>query len=234
THRDRHDPLIEQFEGYFGLEPIDLSTYSNRTVPMDVILGQARTRRSQVIKQPDVVMLLALLADQFPPREAATNYAYYEPRCGQGSSLSPGIHALVAARLGELASAERYFRQTARIDLSDTTGTAAQGLHMAALGSLWLAVVQGFGGLVPRAGALHLDPHLPDGWASLVVPLQWHGRMLEYRVERDPLRVSVRLGAGDTPVTLTVGALRAGLSQSGEHWDCWWDPVTHTWKDGSA
>jgi trehalose/maltose hydrolase-like predicted phosphorylase len=233
THRNRHDLLIEQFQGYFGLEQIDISAYSNRTVPMDVILGQERTRRSQVIKQPDVVMLQALLPDQFTPREVAANYHYYEPRCGQGSSLSPGIHAVVAARLGELAIAERYFRETTRIDLNDTTGTAARGLHMAALGSLWLTVVYGFVGISPRTGALHLDPHLPDGWTSLTVPLQWHGRELEYRVERDPLRVSVRLGAGSTPVAVSVGALHARLSQSGERWDCWWDRVTHTWKEGS-
>ena len=86
---------------------IDLDAYPGRRVPMDVLLGRERTQRSQVVKQADVVLLLYLLWDRFPPPVRDANFRYYEPRTGHGSSLSPAIHALVAARLGdvELAAA---------------------------------------------------------------------------------------------------------------------------------
>ena len=37
-------------------------------MPMDVVLGRERTQRSQVLKQADVVALLALLPDAFDRR----------------------------------------------------------------------------------------------------------------------------------------------------------------------
>jgi trehalose/maltose hydrolase-like predicted phosphorylase len=163
--------LLEQFTGYFSLQPIDLSLYEGRKVPVDVVLGPQRTRQSQVIKQADVVMLLALLPDRFDRRVREANFSFYEPRCGHGSSLSRATHALVAARLGEVDLAKRYFREMAAIDLEDTTGTGAGGVHMAALGGLWQAAVLGFAGLGLREDGLGLDPHLPAGWPALTLPL---------------------------------------------------------------
>src|SRR5438105_15240023 len=89
--------LYEQFAGYYKLEPLDLSLDANRKMPIDVVIGRERTQRSQVVKQADVVALLALLPDEFPGAAAKANFRYYEPRCAHGSSLSAGIHALVAA-----------------------------------------------------------------------------------------------------------------------------------------
>src|SRR5215469_15685692 len=100
--------LYEQFAGYHKLEPIDLSLYADRKVPIDVVLGRERTQRSQVVKQADVVALIALLPDEFPGAMAATNFHHYEPRTAHGSSLSAGIHALAAARLGDTDTALRF------------------------------------------------------------------------------------------------------------------------------
>ena len=122
TGFDEQTGLFEQFRGYFGLEEIDLAAFVPRTAPMDVLLGRERIQRSKIIKQPDVVMLIYLLWERMPPEVRRANFEYYEPRCGHGSSLSPAIHALVAARLGDTALAERYFRQAAEIDLADKWG----------------------------------------------------------------------------------------------------------------
>ena len=147
TGFDEQTGLFEQFRGYFGLEEIDLAAFVPRTAPMDVLLGRERIQRSKIIKQPDVVMLIHLLWERMPPEVRKANFEYYEPRCGHGSSLSPAIHALVAARLGDTALAERYFRQAAEIDLADNMGNAAGGVHAGALGGLWQAAVFGFAGL---------------------------------------------------------------------------------------
>jgi len=123
TGFDEQTGLFEQFRGYFGLEDIDLAAFAARTAPMDVLLGRERIKRSKIIKQADVVMLIHLLWERLPPEVRKANFEYYEPRCGHGSSLSPAIHALVAARLGDAARAERHFRQASEIDLSDNMGT---------------------------------------------------------------------------------------------------------------
>ena len=216
TGLDEQTGLFEQFAGYFGLEPIDLAVYEPRTAPMDVLLGRERTQRSQVIKQADVVMLLALLWDRFTPEQRAANFRYYEPRSGHGSSLSPAMHALVAARLGDMDLAERYFRQAAAIDLDDTMGNAAGGVHIATLGGLWQATVFGFAGLSLCLDGIRLDPHLPRSWGTLRFPVQWRGRRIRIDLQQEPLTLTVTIECG-RPLTLYVGELVIRLG-SGQSW----------------
>src|SRR5207248_7240794 len=153
--RDPRSGVLEQFAGFFGLEPVDLAGYADRTQPMDVVLGRERTQCSQVVKQADIVMLQALLPEQFRPEEHEANFRYYEPRCGHGSSLSPAFHALVAARLGDVELAEAYFHHAAAIDLDARMGNGPHGVHIAALGALWPAAIFGFAGLSLRPDGLH-------------------------------------------------------------------------------
>jgi trehalose/maltose hydrolase-like predicted phosphorylase len=204
TGYDPASGLVEQFAGYFGLEGIDLARYAGRTVPMDVVLGRERAQASQVIKQPDVVMLLALLPDRFDRGLQARNFRYYEPRCGHGSSLSRAMHAIVAARLGDLDMALRYFRETAATDLEDTTAGVAGGVRIAALGGLWQTAVLGFGGLGCSADGLRLDPRLPASWQALSFRVQWRRRRVHIRVEREPRRLTASLDSGE-PLSLHIG-----------------------------
>jgi trehalose/maltose hydrolase-like predicted phosphorylase len=182
TGFDAKTGLFEQFQGYFGLEEIDLTAFAQRTAPMDVLLGRDRIARSKVIKQPDVVMLVYLLWDRFPPKVRKANFEYYEPRCGHGSSLSPAIHALVAARLGNVALAERYYRQAAEIDLANNMGNAAGGVHLATMGGLWQAAVFGFAGLRFTAKGPEHHPNLPPNWRNLSMRFHWRGQWHELRL----------------------------------------------------
>jgi trehalose/maltose hydrolase-like predicted phosphorylase len=202
TGFDAQTGIFEQFAGFFGLEHIDLTTFKGRTVPMDVILGRERTQASQVVKQADVVALLALLWDAFPAETRIANFEYYEPRCGHGSSLSRGMHALVAARLGRLEGAMRHFRETAATDLTDTAMGSAGGIHIASMGALWQAAVFGFAGLILRDDGLRFDPHLPPEWRSLSFRLRWRGRRLRVRLEAASLQATLEEG---DPLDLYVG-----------------------------
>ncbi|GAA0604196.1 hypothetical protein GCM10009416_47240 [Craurococcus roseus] len=176
TGLDEATGLMEQFRGYFELEDIDLGAFEPRNAPVDVLLGRERVQRSKIIKQPDVVMLLHLLWDDYPPAVREANFRYYEPRCAHGSSLSPAIHALVAARLGDPELATRYFRQAVDIDLADNMGNAAGGVHAAALGGLWQAVVFGFAGLRLTDHGPEHHPNLPPHWGGLSMRIMWRGR----------------------------------------------------------
>ena len=176
TGFDPKTGLIEQFQGYFALKDLPLSSLVSRTVPVDVLLGLDRVMRTPIIKQPDVLMLIYLLWDEFTPEVREANFRYYEPRCAQGSSLSPCIHALLAARLGDMDLAQKYFRQASEIDLNDNMGNAAGGVHAAALGGLWQAAVFGFAGLRLGENGPELDPKLPPGWRGLSFRVRWRGK----------------------------------------------------------
>jgi trehalose/maltose hydrolase-like predicted phosphorylase len=195
--------VIEQQAGFFGLEDVLVAAYAPRTVPMDVLLGRERTRASQVVKQADVVQLVALLWDEFAPEVRRESFLYYEPRTGHGSSLSPGIHALVAARLGLHETAARYLDQTADIDLGNNMGNAAGGVHAAGMGSLWQAVVFGVAGLSPAPDepeTLLVEPHLLPGMRRVSVPLTLRGRQVDVHASRDS--VEVRVLEGHAPLGL--------------------------------
>ena len=166
TGFDASTKLFEQFAGYFRLEQIDLAAQRGRAMPIDAYLGPERTRRSQAVKQADVVALSALLWDEWPVAVHEANFRYYEPRTAHGSSLSPALHALVAARLGDATLARAYFSRAAEIDLANNMGNAAGGVHLGALGGLWQAAVFGAAGLRPREDGIAVDPHLLPGWSG--------------------------------------------------------------------
>ncbi|MGI8551037.1 MAG: glycosyl hydrolase family 65 protein [Dehalococcoidia bacterium] len=229
TGLDPASNVIEQFAGFSRLEPVDLAAYAPRTAPMDVLLRRERTQRSQVLKQADVVMLLALIPDQYSPAVRETNFRYYEPRTGHGSSLSPAVHALVAARLGDTHLAAQYFQQAATIDLDDTTGDAANGVHIATLGGLWQAAVFGFAGLSLQPDGLRLDPHLPEHWQGLQLSVQWRGRIVRIAVQQRPLTLQVTLQDGDS-LTLRLGGLRQDLRR-GAVWSCRWEESERRWSE---
>lgn len=194
--------LFEQFEGYYQKEPVDLKQFEPRTAAMDVILGHERINRTNVVKQADVVMALYLLWDQLHADVRAANFRYYEPRTGHGSSLSPAMHALVSARLGEEQLARHYLKQAAEIDLGNNMGNAAGGVHAAAIGGLWQAMIFGFAGLQTQADGLSLSPLLLEEWQRLSFPFQWRGRQLRVAIGHQRVEISL---AGDGPLKLSIG-----------------------------
>jgi kojibiose phosphorylase len=96
-HDEGNGPVFEQFEGFFErLKPTNLQDYHPRTANMDWILGHKRTQVTRVIKQADVVMLMAMLGDALGEREfLLRNWDTYYPVVDHGSSLSPSMHAWV-------------------------------------------------------------------------------------------------------------------------------------------
>ena len=200
---DNFDPetnLFEQHSGYFELEDIDLRDFEPRTKSLDAILGWSRLTRSQIIKQADVIMLLFLLGDKYPREVHEANLRFYEPRTTHDSSLSPSFHALAAARAGDLETARRYFERAANLDLDFAHGvTAAGGVHIAALGGMWHAMVFGFGGMYVEDEGPRFEPHVPEDWQTLHFSVLWRGLQLRVsaagnvaevqKVEKEPTRV---------------------------------------------
>ena len=194
--------LFEQFAGFFDLEPIDLSRYAERTVPLDVIFGRERTQRTQVVKQADIVALLELLPEECDARARLANFQYYEQCCGHGSSLSRARTPWLLPDWARWISPPATSGKMAT-DLADIGDSSAGGVHIAALGGLWQAAVFGFGGLSLRADALGCIPHLPPGWRTAWFPCAcWRGRF-RIRIDQAADEISADLVTGEPmPVVL--------------------------------
>ncbi len=221
--------VIEQFDGFFQLEECWPEDLVDRLADPGEYWGWPNGVAvfTQVSKQPAVVQLFHL-DHTFPLEVQGANYAYYEPRCAHGSSLSHSVHALVATRLGLLDEAYRYFWQTATIDLLSTSkavvgGTFIGGIHTAACGGAYQAAVFGFGGLDALEGVLVLDPRLPEHWDALEFEVTLREQRATVRAERHrvfvtahpdntaPMRIQCR---DDAEVELPPGRT---LTREGDH-----------------
>ncbi|QRN80398.1 MAG: hypothetical protein JK586_01860, partial [Nocardiopsis sp. BM-2018] len=123
------------------------------------------------------------------------NYAYYEPRCAHGSSLSHSVHALVATRLGLYDEAYQYFWRTATIDLLSTSkavvgGTFIGGIHTAACGGAYQVAVFGFGGLDADDGVFVIDPRLPPEWEALEFGAELRGQRVRVRATHESVTIT--------------------------------------------
>jgi kojibiose phosphorylase len=166
-----------QFPGFFDMEYIPVQHYQPRAVSVQAILGHKRSIQSQVIKQADVVMLMALLGDELAPQPVLlNNWNTYYPRTDHGSSLSPAVHAWVAARLGLDDMAYEMFEHAAGIDLENNKGNVRDGIHGAASGGLWQALIFGFCGLhLDEHSEPALDPRLPAHWKRVSFTVYYRG-----------------------------------------------------------
>lgn len=157
----------EQHDGFFGLDEADAYSLSVRQSTEPEKVRMPRIWASQVLKQADVVMLMNLFPSDFTRRTKRANFDYYEPRTTHDSSLSASGHALLAADLGLRCKAYEYFRWSAFTDLEDRMGNTADGLHAAAMGGTWQAVVRGLLGLRTDGPRPRCQPVLPMSWRGV-------------------------------------------------------------------
>jgi trehalose/maltose hydrolase-like predicted phosphorylase len=189
----------EQFAGYDGLEPLLISDITEPPVAADVLLGRSRIAHSQVIKQPDVLMLHHLVPDEVESGSLAPNVDFYAPRTAHGSSLSPAIMAALLGRAGRADEALRLLRIALVLDLEDESEMTATGLHLATMGGVWQAMLAGFAGVRVRAGVLHVDPVLPTSWPRLGLRFRCLDRHV--RLDITPEDVEIRV---DAPLRVNV------------------------------
>jgi trehalose/maltose hydrolase-like predicted phosphorylase len=183
-----YDPetcLIEQFSGYFRRKDVNLAELEPRTQSIQSLFGIEGACETQVLKQPDVLMLLYMLPDRYDERTLRANYAYYTPRTDHtfGSSLGPSIQAIMACKVGDPAAYEHFMR-AARADLFDVRGNAGDGIHGASAGGLWQAVVFGFAGLRCSPEGWQTHACLPPTWTRIAFKIVDHGQQIAFEVKR--------------------------------------------------
>ncbi|MBV9208827.1 MAG: glycoside hydrolase family 65 protein [Actinobacteria bacterium] len=169
------DGVIEQFDGYFGLENLPVAHDDNDMPMYPPGYHHYNLAGTKLVKQADVVMLTYVLPDGFPDDVKRANYEYYEPLTLHKSSLSTAIHSIMGIEVGDPRRAVQYFRRAAFVDLIDNQGNTAEGIHIASAGGTWQTIVCGFGGFRVRNGQMTFKPWLPPDWNEVAFRLKWHG-----------------------------------------------------------
>src|SRR5690606_29989136 len=106
-----------QQDGFLDKALVPSADIPDEQRPLNQHWSWDRILRSCYIKQADVLQGLYLLEDRFDVETIRRNYDFYEPLTVHESSLSPCVHAILAARLGDEARAYQFYLRTARLDL---------------------------------------------------------------------------------------------------------------------
>ncbi len=189
--------LIPQFDGYFALENPSLETLLERRLHPNEYLGGGNglATTTQIIKQADVVLMLYLFESRYTLAAKNANWEYYEPRTEHGSSLSPCSYSVIAAHLGKLDWAYKYFMKTATIDLIGNGKQYAGslyigGTHPAGSGGAWISIVMGFCGLECSRDTITLQPNLPVHWQKVTLPIIFHDQRLRISITHEHVAIT--------------------------------------------
>lgn len=194
---DEQSKLYEQQQGFFSLPHIDVDAIPMEEFPLYHHWTYDRIYRNDMIKQPDVLMLMLLFNSSFTEEELKNNYEYYEPRCIHESSLSPSVHSILATQLHKQGEAYDFFQFATRMDLDNYNRNTCEGLHTTSIAAAWMNIVYGFGGMRSDGDMLCFQPSVPKEWESYSFRLVYHGEIIIVTIDRNAATfVTKEAGAG--------------------------------------
>jgi trehalose/maltose hydrolase-like predicted phosphorylase len=166
-------------------------------------------RQNNKPKQADVLLALHLLPELASPEIVRKNFDIYEPITLHRSSLSPGIHVLSALEAGYEDRAYEYLLKTCAIDGAIPDTADNRGLHMATLGCIWMALVNGFGGVQVTEDGLQIDPKIPSRWKKFEFSIVYRGTRIHFSYSNS--RLELCSDPDGTSLDLFVNGIRHTL-----------------------
>jgi trehalose/maltose hydrolase-like predicted phosphorylase len=207
---DSAGAVIPQFDGYLALENAPLKTLLERKIHPHEYLGGGNglATTTQIIKQADVILALYLFDEKYSLETKSRNWEYYEARTEHGSSLSACSYSLIAAQIGKVAWAYKYFMKTATIDLNgegkEYVGTLyIGGTHPAGNGGAWMSAVFGLCGIRLSEAGISVDPRLPAHWAQVKLSLSFRGQRLRFTLTHDSIVIEA-VDASELPLPIVI------------------------------
>ena len=180
-YSEQYDIFLQQ-DNYLDKEQILTKDLNPAERPINQHWSWDRILRSCFIKQADVLQGIFLFEDEYDEETIRRNFDFYEPRTVHESSLSPCIHAILAARIGRLEKAYEMYLRTSRLDLDDYNKEVHEGLHITSMAGTWMSFVYGFGGLRVQNDKLSFNPIIPEQWKAYTFKVRFRNRLLSVKV----------------------------------------------------
>jgi maltose phosphorylase len=199
--KDEESGIYEQHDGYFDLPHVDVKSIPMSQIPIYKNWAYIRIFRYDMLKQPDFLNLPYFFSRDFTMEEKRKNYEFYEARTSHESSLSPSLHAILAAELGKSREAYDFLAYAARLDLDNYNRNTEQGIHSSSAAGVWAGMVSGFGGLRTDAETLSFDPSMPAQWKAYRFKIFYAGSLLSVEVGPGRARFAV-LEGGDLSLSI--------------------------------
>ncbi|MDN6418582.1 MAG: glycoside hydrolase family 65 protein, partial [Lactiplantibacillus plantarum] len=127
---DKDLDIFVQHDGYLDKDLTPVSAIPADQLPINQHWSWDHILRSPYIKQGDVLQVMYDFIDDFSKTQLKHNFDFYEPMTVHESSLSPAIHAVLAADLHYEDKAVAFYNRTARLDLDNYNNDTVDGLHI--------------------------------------------------------------------------------------------------------
>jgi maltose phosphorylase len=187
---DKQLGIFLQQDGYMDKEQVLVKDLPLSQRPINQKWSWDRILRSCFIKQADVLQGIYFFEDKFDQETIRRNFDFYEARTVHESSLSPCVHAILAAKLGYEDKAYEMYLRTSRLDLDDYNNDTEDGLHITSMAGTWMSVVQGFAGMRVHDGSLHFNPFIPGKWKSFSFNINFRGAVLSVEIRKELTRIT--------------------------------------------
>ncbi|MFY7830033.1 MAG: glycoside hydrolase family 65 protein [Flectobacillus sp.] len=200
---DKELGIYLQQDGFLDKELIQVKDLPASERPINQKWSWDRILRSCFIKQADVLQGIYFFEDDFDIDTIRRNYDFYEPMTVHESSLSPCVHSIIAAKLGDKPRSYEFYQRSARLDLDDYNNDTEDGLHITSMAGTWMSVIKGFGGMRVKNGQVFLNPFVPENWKSFAFKIRFRNNILNIITTSDNVTIE-NLEGGD--ITINVGA----------------------------
>lgn len=190
--------IFLQQEGYMDKEQILVKDLDPKHRPINQKWSWDRILRSCFIKQADVLQGLYFLEDRFDLDTIRRNFEFYEARTVHESSLSPCVHSVQAALIGDIDKAYELYLRTSRLDLDDYNHEVKEGLHITSMAGTWISIVEGFGGMRVRDNQLVFNPLIPEKWKSFSFKVWFRENVLKVNVNGNAITITNEEGPSIT------------------------------------
>jgi maltose phosphorylase len=181
--------IILQQEDFLDKELYGVDTLRTEERPLYRHWSWDRLQRSCFIQQADVLLGFYFFENHFNREDLLRHFEFYEPMTVHEDNFSAAVHAILAARLGKYEKAVDWYRHIARLDLQNTGGDTADGLHIINMAGAWLTLVEGFGGMRVEEEMLSFAPFLPHDWEAYVFKVKWRGYSIRVSVSKESITI---------------------------------------------
>lgn len=186
--------IYEQHQGFFELPHVDVDAIPIEEFPLYHHWSYDRIYRNDMIKQPDVLMLMLLFNSSFSNEELKANYEYYEPKCIHESSLSPSVHSILASQLQKQEEAYEFFGFATRMDLDNYNRNSNEGLHTTSIAAAWMNIVYGFGGMRSDGDILCFNPTIPKNWNGYSFRIVYDNDVIVLKADKETITLHTLYG----------------------------------------
>lgn len=194
--------MIPQFKGYFELSDT-LEVVGNGAGTSFQMKQAGLYHKSQIIKQPDVLVLYSYLNLEMPG-DYYQNFLYYEKMCESSSSLTYPVHAICAIDNNDEDKFYDYLEKSIKIDIVDLHKCAHQGVHAASMAGGWYGIYRGLFGFEAWIDKLIINPHFITKFTLVKLNFVYQGVNITATLDNEKNELRLKSSKNHKPILLAL------------------------------